>query len=98
MATGFGVETGYVRECAKVHSGEIGFSPGTEASYLALGVDWIDIHQVLCTGRVVWSDKEDASDTKSIMVGRTSEGERLRLTVVWRSPDYRLLVTSVERL
>jgi hypothetical protein len=98
MVTGFGLETGYVRECAKVHSGEIGLSPDTEATSRALGVSWTDIHQAICGGRVVWSDKEDASDTKSIMVGRNCDGDRLRLTIVWRSSDYRLLVTSVERL
>lgn len=98
MAVAFEHETEFLRECAKRYSGEIGFSPTAERDFQSLGIVWSDIHQVLSACRVVWSDKEDAADTKSIVVGKTCDGERLRLTVIWGYPDYRLLVISVERL
>ena len=62
------------------------------------GVFWPSVHQVLTSGRMVWSDKEEADCTKSIFVGSDCDGERLRLTLHWLASLYSLLVVSVKRM
>jgi hypothetical protein len=98
MAAAFKVETVFVRSCAKTYASEIGFDPPAEDGMASLGLGWPEIHQSLRGGRVVWSDKEEAEGVTSIVVGRTCDGDRLRLTVWWDCGCYRMLVMSVERI
>jgi hypothetical protein len=97
-AQAFRVETAYVRGCARTYVSEIGFSPRAETQMSAARIDWPSVHQALRGGRVVWSDKEDAADTMSIVVGTDCDGNRLRVTISWSGARYSLLVLSVERL
>jgi hypothetical protein len=92
------LETAFVRGCAKTYAGEVGFSPEAEDQLLALMIGWPTVHQCLRNGNVIWSDKEDEGDAKSIVVGTGCDGERLRLTLRWSGTRYSLLVVSVERL
>ena len=100
MADGavYRVETTFVRECAKTYASEIGFTKGAERQMEVAGIFWPSIHQVLRSGRMVWSDKEEADCTKSIFVGSDCDGERLRLTLRWSASLYSLLVVSAERI
>lgn len=98
MSAAFKSETAFLRGCAKTYETEVGFSPQAEADMAADGITWPDVYQVLRSGRVVWSDKEEACGARSIMVGRTCEGEKLSLTVEWDYPSQRVRVTRVERL
>ena len=94
----FRAETTFVRGCAKTYASQIGFSPKAEGELSGLGLFWPSVHQALRGGRVVWSDKEDANETKSIVVGTDCDGDRLRLTIRWSYPEYTLLVVSIERI
>lgn len=100
MADGaaYRVETTFLRECAKTYVSEIGFSKEAERQMLVVGVYWPSVYQVLTSGHLVWSDKEEADCTKSIFVGDDCDGERLRLTLRWSATHYSVLVVSVERL
>lgn len=98
MAVVYRVETAFMRSCAQKMTGEIGFSREAERQMLVLVIFWPQIHQVLRTGRVIWSDKEEADATKSIMVGTCCDNERLRLTLSWSYAPARVLVVSAERI
>lgn len=98
MAAPYRLETAFVRSCAKQIASEIGFSPGAESQMALLLVFWSEVHQVLRSGRVIWSDKEEAEGAKSIMVGNCCDGERIRLTLLWSYAPARVLVASVERI
>ena len=94
MASGYGLETAFVRGCAKTYASEIGFSPEAEVHLDLLRLGWSDALQVLRIGRVVWSDKTEADGAVCISIGTTCDGERLRLTVRWDANCYRMLVVE----
>lgn len=98
MAAAFKAETVFVRSCAKAYASEIGFSPDAEADMIRLDLIWPEAHQALRGGNVVWSDKQDAEGVTSIVVGRTCDGDQLRLTVCWDCCCYSMLVMSIERV
>jgi len=91
-------ETNFVRACARDYWTEVGLTPTAEAEMAELSVYWPGVHQALCNCRVVWSDKEDAEDARSVVIGTDCDGERLRLTLLWSASTYRILVVSVERI
>ena len=98
MASAYRIETEFVRVCAENYFGEIGFTPTAEAELIEARLSWVDIYQVLRGGRVVWSDKEEAEGAKSILVGTTCDGDKVRLTIRWSYAPARLLVVSIERI
>ena len=98
MAAAFQYETVFVRSCAKTYASEIGFSPRAEEVMIPLKLSWPEIHQALRNGRVVWSDKEDADVGKSTMIGKTCDGDTLRLTIIWDFGFCHILVANIERL
>ena len=98
MAPVFRIETAFMRGLAKTLASEIGFSPAAELQMTALGVFWPEIHQVLRSGRVTWSDKEEADGAKSIMIGTCCDGVRLCLTLHWSYAPARVLVANVQRI
>jgi hypothetical protein len=98
MAAAYRIETAFMRTCSNKLAGEIGFSPEAELQMFAVPVFWPQVYQVLRTGRVIWSDKEEAEGAKSIMVGACCDGVRLRLTLLWSFAPAQILVASVERI
>ena len=99
MVAVYRLETAIMHSMAKESlAGGIGFSPSAEAQMHLLSIFWSAIYQVLRSGRVIWSDKDEADGAKSIMVGTCCDGERLRLTLFWSYAPAKVLVASVERI
>ena len=98
MAAAFQSETVFVRSCAKTYASEIGFSPRAEEVIVSLKLSWPEIHQALRNGRVIWNDKEDTDGGKSTMIGKTCDGDTLRLTIIWDFGCCHILVANIERL
>lgn len=98
MASSFPAETLFLRECVRREVGDIGFSSKAQIAMRDALVSWSDVFQVLRSGDVVWSDKEEAGFTSSVVIGETCDMERIRLTLAWDSNEMHVLVSSVKRL
>jgi hypothetical protein len=94
----FKTETTFLRGFAKTYLAEISFSPIVEGQMRQDKVTLADIHQVLRSGAVTESEKEDAVGAKWVAEGLTCDDERLRIWLEVYVDHYRISVVRVLKL
>ncbi len=72
-------ETKYLREFAKSYIGELGFTPDVEREMRRYRISFVGVYAALQSGRVVYSDKEDAHVAQWVVEGQTEDDIPLRL-------------------
>lgn len=69
---------------------DMGWTPAVEAELRQLGLDLTDLHNALLRCEVQRSNETDADGAFFIVLGETTEDERLEIQV-WVNPETRVL-------
>jgi hypothetical protein len=91
-------ETTFLRSFAKIYISEVAVSAKAELKMRENRINLAEIHQVLRTGVVVYTEKEEACGAQWTVEGLTCDDDRLRVWLDVYCNEYHICVIDVIRV